>query len=63
MSFIPISYRRNKLVKIGFRSSSLEFCKYILEMKYNNDELLTVYTLEKTLVSYNLLVNSFQNLN
>lgn len=53
MSFIPISYRRNKLVKIGFRSSSLEFCKYILEMKYNNDEILTISTFEKTLVRLN----------
>ena len=33
MSFIPLKYRRNKLVSIGIRSSSLEFDDYVLEIK------------------------------
>ena len=37
MSIIPLLYRRNKLVSIDIRSSSLDYDKYALEINLKDD--------------------------
>lgn len=51
MSFIPLLYRRNKLVSIGVRSCSLECDDYYFRIIFENKEETNTYTVNKTYVS------------
>ena len=54
MSFIPLIYRKNKLVSIGIRSSSLEYDSYSLTLNLESGKEYTALHETKTYVS-NLL--------
>ena len=59
MSFIPFIYRRNKLVSIGVRSSTLDYEEYSLTLNLENNESLTTKFINKTYVSKLILIINF----
>ena len=57
MSFIPLLYRRNKLVNIGVKSPTLDYDIYFLKIILEDGSSYTTMTEQETCVNFNILIN------